>query len=138
MPASSKLENFASSESELITCAFEPSNVYIQSESNDETAAASAGNETETQNSRQNDEQVPSNAEFKTIPLHEYIRLVQLIPEVAKLKDLVKRLEDTVKIKNEKLKELQNAYTRENKMNSNLSSLTDVNFGTTSLLFLIK
>lgn len=79
-----------------------------------------------TANDDELSEECFSDSELITITLGEYKRLTDLIPEVEKLKSIVRRLDDGIKSKVMKLKELQNAYKREQKMNLNLSSLSTV------------
>lgn len=104
-------------------------NTY-QSESNDESYAASISSESESLNVFQNFflflEEDPSAPQLKTITLEEYGKLMQLIPEVEKLKNVIRRMENVIKSKDQKMNHLQKTHQSEQKMNLNLSSLSNV------------
>lgn len=107
----------------------------FESELDDEIDTVNSTSEYETLNcfqhfpSSANDDELSeecSDTELITITLGEYKNLIDLIPEVEKLKSSEKRLGDELKSRDIKLKELQKAYTREQKMNLNLSNLSNV------------
>lgn len=105
-------------------------NTY-QSESNDGNYAASISDESESLNVFQNFplclEEDPSDSQLITITLEEYRKLMQLIPEVERQKNVIRRMADVIKSKDQKINQLQKTHQSEEKLKLNWSSLSNVN-----------
>lgn len=67
-----------------------------------------------------------SEQQLITMHLQQYKDLIQLIPQVEKYKKTIEKLQNKIKSKDAQLKDLQRSNQSEQKMNNNLSKLSDV------------
>lgn len=67
-----------------------------------------------------------SEQQLITMHLQQYKDLIQLIPQVEKYKKTIEKLQNKIKSKDAQLKDLQRSNQCEQKMNNNLSKLSDV------------
>lgn len=67
-----------------------------------------------------------SDPQFKTITLGEYRKLLQLMVDAEKYKGVVRKMEDEIKSKDLKIKNLQETIESKERFQLNLSQLTDV------------
>lgn len=72
------------------------------------------------------DERSQPQAETKTIPLQQYKDLMQLIPQVERMKNSMQRMESVIKSKDSQLEELRQALKRKEEMTINTSKLSTV------------
>lgn len=73
------------------------------------------------------DDHAEAESQLLSITKEQYENLIQLVPEVERLKKIIDKMSHIIKSKDSKLKEQQKILERDEKMNMNLSKLSTVN-----------